>query len=368
MLRAPVRGREARNFRENPGWNGGIRVVKTYQQAQTGGTASLTGPGMPLIHSRRKQCKRPAMNPKPPEELKEAVHDYWNRQSCGTYATNADKYTVPYFEDIEAYRYREQAYIHEFAQFTRYHGKRVLEVGFGAGTDFIQWLRAGAIASGIDLTQEAVDNLSHRIAVYQLPQPEQIGVGDAENLQFADNTFDLGYSFGVLHHSPNTERAIGELVRVVKPGGDVKIMVYNKNCICAFKLWVKYALLRGRPWKSLYWAMWNHMESLGTKSYNRAELKRIFTALPLENIRIHTYVTSADYMAFSAFKPLNLLMRAILACAGNRQPWRREDYQFAAADGSTPKTKPRTGVEFTGNPFGFFVCITATKKPASQAA
>lgn len=293
-----------------------------------------------------------------PEQLKQEVHDFWNRQSCGAYASHAEKYTKSYFEDIEEFRYREQPYIHEFAQFTRYSGKNVLEVGFGAGTDFTQWLRAGANATGIDLTEEAVANLSHRIAVYGLPQPKKISVGDAENLNFASNTFDLGYSFGVLHHSPNTVKAIQELVRVVRPGGEIKIMVYNRRCIAAFKYWVKYALLKGKPWKSFYWALWNHMESIGTKSYSRSELKQMFTTLPLKNIRIHTYVTSADYMAFSAFKPLNLLVRAILALAGNRQIWKREDYEFTNPSNQNLQTQ----VEFTGNRLGLFVCISATKQ------
>lgn len=297
-----------------------------------------------------------------PDTLKQAVHDFWNRESCGAYAAQAEKHTREYFEGIETFRYREQAYIHEFAQFTRYHGKQVLEVGFGAGTDFVQWLRAGARVSGIDLTQEALENLTHRLQIYGLPRPEHISVGDAENLQFPDDTFDLGYSFGVLHHSPNTVKAISELVRVVRPGGEIKIMVYNRRCVCAFKLWVKHALLRGRPWKSLYWAMYHHMESLGTKSYSRAELKDIFTALPLRDIRIHTYVTSADYMAFSAFKPLNLLVRAVLACAGNRQPWRMEDYQFSNPGETKVADETRPLVQFTGNPLGYFVCISATKR------
>jgi len=126
----------------------------------------------------------------------------------------AAKFTREYFEEIERFRYYDQPFIHSFAQFSRYHGRRVVEVGFGAGTDFIQWLRAGAVATGIDLTPEALQNLTHRIAVYQLPPPENIQVGDAENLPLPDNSFDLGYSFGVLHHSPNTEKAVRELLRL----------------------------------------------------------------------------------------------------------------------------------------------------------
>ena len=294
-----------------------------------------------------------------PEQLKSEVHDFWNRQSCGTDATNAKKFSKQYLEDIETFRYYDQPFIHEFAQFSRYHGKKVLEVGFGAGTDFSQWLRAGAKATGIDLTEEALENMTHRIEVFKLPKPESISVGDAENLPFPSNTFELGYSFGVLHHTPNTEKAIGELVRVVRPGGEIKIMLYNRHSICAFKVWARQALLRGRPWKSLGWAMWNHMESIGTKSYTSRELKRMFEAMPLENIRIHTYVTSADYVAFSAFKPLNLLIRAILAMAGNRQPWQRSDYNFSGE--SPPCSIPTRNAKITGNAFGFFTCISAVK-------
>ena len=321
-----------------------------------------------LTHPRRRSTlwrfihSEQDMFPIESESLKSQVRDFWNRQSCGTYATQAEKYSRGYFEDVEAFRYYDQAYIHEFAQFTRYHGKKVLEVGFGAGTDFIQWLRAGARVTGIDLTPEALENLTHRINVYQLPPPEDIRVADAENLPFAANTFDLGYSFGVLHHSPNTEKAIAELVRVVRPGGEIKIMVYNRHCLLEFKLWVKHALLRGQPWKSFGWAMWNHLESIGTKSYTRPELQRIFEALPLTNIRIHSYVTSADYLTFSGFKPLNLLVRAVLRLGGNRPPWQRENYRFA--DGQTPtgRSAPDAKTLFTGNYFGFFTCITAIKR------
>src|ERR1044071_4953395 len=107
--------------------------------------------------------------------LKERVHAFWNAQSCDTQVAKAEPFSKQYFEEIEAFRYFDQPFIHAFAQFTRYRRKRVLEVGFGAGTDFIQWLRAGAIATGVDLTEEALRNLSRRIETYGLPSPEHIG-------------------------------------------------------------------------------------------------------------------------------------------------------------------------------------------------
>src|SRR5258706_11591263 len=112
-------------------------------------------------------------------ELKSEVKAFWNSQCCDTQHTVAGKFTREYFEEIENWRYAGQPFIHAFAQFSRYHGKRVLEVGFGAGTDFIQWLRAGALASGIDLTEEALANLTHRIRVYGFPPPERIQVSHA---------------------------------------------------------------------------------------------------------------------------------------------------------------------------------------------
>ena len=310
-----------------------------------------------------KDCTRPAT-----ETLKEQVREFWNNQSCGTENAVAPKFTREYFEQLESHRYFDQPFIHSFAQFTRYRDKRVLEVGFGPGTDFIQWLRAGAKASGIDLTQEGLDHLRNRIAVYGLPQPESISVGDAENLPFENDSFDLGYSFGVLHCSPDTEKAISELVRVVKPGGEVKIMVYNIYGIYTIGQWVKHALLRGRPWKSLGWVLWHHMESIGTKGYTRPELVRMFRKLPLEYFRIHTEVCSGDVLSASAFPPLNWCFRAAIRLAGFRYPYHVSHYGTRQAAGGNPQApapqQRPDQVLYTGNPLGWFHCISARKKAA----
>jgi len=298
--------------------------------------------------------------------LKEQVRQYWNRQSCGTENVVAPKFTREYFDQLESHRYFDQSFIHAFAQFSRYRDKRVLEVGFGPATDFIQWLRAGAKASGIDLTQEGLDHLRNRIAVYGLPQPEWIGVGDAENLPFESNRFDLGYSYGVLHCAPNTEKAISELVRVTKPGGEVKIMVYNTWSVYSVGQWIKHALLKGRPWKSIGWVQWHYMESIGTKPYTRRQLVRMFKKQPLEYLRLHYDVTSADVLSGSAFAPLNWFFRAALRLAGTRYPYHVNHYGSRRdADGTpqTPKPQQRPDeILVTGNPLGFFVSISGRKK------
>lgn len=239
-------------------------------------------------------------------ELKAEVKAFWNRQSCDTWRTQSEKFTRGYFEQIEAWRYIDQPFIHAFAQFTRAHGKRVVEIGFGAGTDFIQWLRAGAKATGVDLTEEALANLSHRIEVYGLPKPEQLLVADAEKLPFADGTFDLGYSWGVLHHTPNTEKSVAELIRVVKPGGEIKIMLYNRWSWNTLKFWTRFCLLKAKPWKSFGWALWHHLESVGTKAYTRGEIRRMLAPLGVADVRIETYVTSYDRTVWDG-KPFPLL-------------------------------------------------------------
>jgi ubiquinone/menaquinone biosynthesis C-methylase UbiE len=298
------------------------------------------------------------------ENLKGRVKDYWNQQSCDTQVARSDKFSKTYFEEIESFRYFDQPFIHAFAQFSRYHGKRVLEVGYGAGTDFVQWLRAGASATGVDLTPEALDNLQHRIKTYGLPAPERILLGDAENLPFESNQFDLGYSFGVLHHSPDTPKALSELIRVVKPGGEIKVMLYNRHSIFVFNMWLKKACLKGRPWKTLKWALWNHVESIGTKGYCRKELRRWLHQLPLENILVTTETTAADYLSAFAFPPLNQLYRLFLRAGGPSWPWHPNHYVARGETASThaPPARNSSAIRFAGNKFGFFHCITARKK------
>jgi ubiquinone/menaquinone biosynthesis C-methylase UbiE len=308
-----------------------------------------------------------AIQTAPDEALKGEVRDFWNKQSCDTDRTSLPKFSKEYFDDIEAFRYYDQPFIHQFAQFSRYRGKKVLEVGYGAATDFIQWARAGARLTGIDLTPEAFEHARHRLEIYGLPQPEDFRVGDAEKLPFESNTFDLGYSFGVLHHTPDTIKAIGEVARVVKPGGEIKIMIYNRRSIYAYNTWVKNALLKGRPFKSVAWALWNHMESAGTKSYTRAEIAGIFSKLPVERVTCKTEITAADYLSSSAFAPLNLFYHFLIRLAGERYPWLASEFHVRTGPVEkriehARRNRAPNEIVFTGNPLGFFHCISATKK------
>jgi len=254
------------------------------------------------------------------EELKQKVHDYWNSRCCGTGLTEKPKYSKEYFDEIEAYRYSVEPMIFSFAQFTRFHGKKVIEVGVGAGTDFVQWVRAGAKAYGIDLTSESVEHVKNRLNVYGL-KAQDVQVADCEHIPFPDNTFDLVYSWGVIHHTPDTKKALGEIVRICKPGGICKIMVYNRHSIAAYYYWVRRALLCGRPWKSISWVIWNYVESEGTKAYTKNEVQTMLSGLPVENLKIAALLTSYETLKNEnvIFTLAAFILSTLLG--GNRVGW-----------------------------------------------
>ena len=227
--------------------------------------------------------------------LKRAVHDYWNTSTCNSERAGAPRFSREYFEEIERSRYRLEPQIFSFAQFTRAHGKKVLEVGVGAGTDFLQWVRAGARAYGVDLTEEAVEHTRQRLRVYGL-HCEDVRIADAEALPYPSDSFDVVYSWGVIHHTPNTPRALSEIVRVCRSGGNIRLMVYNRHSLVAWRTWVRFALLRGHPERSIAWVLAHHVESAGTKAYTAGEARRMLARLPLLDVRVQPMLTSYDVL------------------------------------------------------------------------
>jgi ubiquinone/menaquinone biosynthesis C-methylase UbiE len=211
--------------------------------------------------------------------MNDRVRGYWEKQPCGTEPVvvgDADRFSRAWFERVEEFRYQQEPFIHSVAQFTRHHGKKILEVGVGAGTDHLQWARAGAECHGVDLTDAAIETTRKRLGAFGFES--QLTRVDAETLPFDDDSFDVVYSWGVIHHSAKPESIVAEIHRVLRPGGLFLGMMYNRHSYAALKWWVKYALLRCRPWRSLDDVMWHHMESVGTKTYTVSELRRMFGA------------------------------------------------------------------------------------------
>jgi ubiquinone/menaquinone biosynthesis C-methylase UbiE len=252
--------------------------------------------------------------------LKEKVKNYWNKASCGTEFINYTKYSIEYFETIEKFRYTIEPEIFSFAQFTRYKDKKILEVGVGAGTDFVQWVRAGALAHGIDITQEAITNVKNRLALYNLTAKE-ICIADAENLPYENNTFDLVYSWGVIHHSPDTYRCLCELIRVTKLSGTIKLMIYNRHSLFAFYRYILCALFKGKPFRSLSNVLFHDQESPGTKAYTFKEIKKILSTLPVNINLLKASVTNHDLLYYKNrfYRALAYLAACILGW--NKSGW-----------------------------------------------
>jgi SAM-dependent methyltransferase len=211
------------------------------------------------------------------DDLKEQVQTFWEVDPCGSKHASAPAGTREFFAEVERKRYELEPFIEQYAQFEAASGQSVLEVGVGLGTDFVRFARAGAKVTGVDLTERSIELVRERLATEGLEG--ELMTADAEALPFADGSFDVVYSWGVLHHTPRCDAAIREVLRVVKPGGRVCVMLYARHSWVAFGLWARYALLRGRPWLSLADVVADHMESAGTKAFTRAELRSRFGAL-----------------------------------------------------------------------------------------
>ena len=225
-----------------------------------------------------------------PSPLK-AVAAHWEAEPCGTRDLPPDD-RRRFFAQLERERYELEPYIRRFANFEAGRGKRVLEIGVGAGTDFVQWVRAGAIATGVDLTSRGVELTRERLALEGLSA--DVRQANAEALPFPDGSFDHVYSWGVLHHSPDTPRAIAEVHRVLRPGGTATVMIYHRHAWVPMTVWALHGPLKGRPSLSVSQAIAEHLESPGTKAYTRAEADRLFSAFA--DARIRTGLSHGDLL------------------------------------------------------------------------
>ena len=216
--------------------------------------------------------------------LKAEVKNFWNEKSCGeVYAEGQSE--IEFYKSETKARYELEPYIHDFSKFEDGVDKDVLEIGVGMGTDHSQWAKSKPKSlAGIDLTPRAIEHTKKRFALLGLKS--ELKQADAEQLSFEDNSFDLVYSWGVLHHSPNTPQAIKEVFRVLRPGGITRIMVYHKYSLTGYMLWLRYGLLRGRPFTSLNDIYFNYLESAGTKAYTVAEAKKMFALYSQVSVKV----------------------------------------------------------------------------------
>jgi ubiquinone/menaquinone biosynthesis C-methylase UbiE len=220
------------------------------------------------------------------------VRRFWEAASCGeVYARGGT--VEERLRKHAAARYRLEPYIRDFARFGEGASQDVLEIGVGMGADHLEWARSGPRRlAGIDLTPSAVTWTAQRLDAYGLTS--DLREADAENLPFPDNSFGIVYSWGVLHHSPDTGRAFQEAHRVLRPGGTLRVMIYHRPSIVGLMLWARYGLATGHPARSLQEIYAHHLESPGTKGYTVSEARRLVALFSTSDIR--SAVSFADLL------------------------------------------------------------------------
>lgn len=211
---------------------------------------------------------------------KDVVARFWEQEACGE----------RYGDRQEEVRYRLEPEILRTARFESGRGLNVLEVGVGMGADLVRWARSGAAVVGVDLTQRATT-----LSKARLNQERLQGIvlrADAERLPFADSQFDILWSWGVLHHTPEADRALIEATRMLKRGGRFAVMVYHRRSWLALAAWTRWGLLRGRPSMTLTDAV-AHVESAGTRAYTRQEIRSLLAPY-LDELAVTPVLTHWD--------------------------------------------------------------------------
>lgn len=210
----------------------------------------------------------------------EQVKKYWEENTPQYWYSNKEEGSKEYYDDLQHVRYSE-VYTHlpKLAEFDKHAGKKVLEIGCGRGTDLLQYAKSGSKVFGIDLTESAIKKTKQMFLVYGLDA--DLRVCNAEDLScFDNNSFDVVYSFGVLHHTPDTQKAINEVYRVLKLGGKAFIMIYAKGFNYLFKLFYNHLLRMEFLNHSLVETISLHSEFRRncplTKMYSKKQARNIF--------------------------------------------------------------------------------------------
>lgn len=207
------------------------------------------------------------------------VQEYWDLRPCNLRHSQAEVGTRRYFDEVEQRKYFVEPHIPGFAEFERWRGRRVLEIGCGIGTDTINFARAGAEVTAVDLSPRSLEIAQRRAEVFELADRIRFYQADAESLssQVPSEPYDLVYSFGVIHHTPHPERVIDDVRdHFVQPGSTLKIMVYHRYAWKVF--WILLTYGKGALWK-LDELIARHSEAQTgcpvTHTYSRRDLRRL---------------------------------------------------------------------------------------------
>lgn len=218
----------------------------------------------------------------------EKVRGFWQKHPPQVWYSQKKENTKEYFEDIALNRYNiHYRYLPDVAEFSQWQGKNVLEIGCGIGTDGLQFAKNGAVYTGVDLTERAIGTA--KIQFNKFNVSGTFMQANAEKLPFKDNTFDLVYSFGVLHHTPHPQKAFNEVYRVLKPGGKAIIMLYARGWKHWFVRCFWYGLLH------LEFVRFGIQETFNRRSdgksltymFSRPKIRKFFRKFKWESLTMH---------------------------------------------------------------------------------
>lgn len=159
------------------------------------------------------------------------VAEFWDKRPCNIKHSSKIVGSKEYFDEVEQKKYFVEPHIPEFAEFDHWKGKRVLEIGCGIGTESINFAKAGAAVSAIELSKESLELTKERFRVFGLDA--RLYYGNAENLEAIlpeedKDSFDLIWSFGVIHHTPQPKNIIRNVKKFIKKGGELRMMLYSR--------------------------------------------------------------------------------------------------------------------------------------------
>jgi ubiquinone/menaquinone biosynthesis C-methylase UbiE len=206
------------------------------------------------------------------------VRDYWNARPCNIRHSTAPIGTREYFDQVEARKYFVEYHIPVFAEFKRWRGKKVLEIGCGIGTDTINFARAGAQVTTVDLSEKSMELARQRATAFGLEDRIRFYAGNAEQVSsFVPVVpYDLIYSFGVIHHTPHPGAILAQLRQYALPGTAIKIMVYHRRSYKVGRILLTEG--KGQFWKLSELVAKNSEAQTGcpvTYTYTRREGRRL---------------------------------------------------------------------------------------------
>lgn len=229
-------------------------------------------------------------------DYKAAAVEQWTADPCGSSIAEGEPGSQSYFENLLRGRSEYGPWMPEALGYDEARGLRVLDVGCGQGIDVYRYALAGAQATGIDLTPRHVELARAHVAAMGLEA--EIVEGDAEELPFVDASFDRVSSNGVLHHTPDMSAALREIRRVLVPGGEARVIVYNRN---SFHYWLTQVLY----WGVLRGGLLKERSMAGVLS--RVVEYSSIGARPL--VRVYSARQLRELMAQAGFVDVNVAVR-----------------------------------------------------------